>query len=120
MVKMKEIINRKIDSETKETVAFEYVLKGLEGPYGEEQELRVWFEKLKPEKYALQVNKPVYRVFTIIGDELYDKNFTMPKQGMGLDMVVATGLTVLRLMLQDEIAYKEMISYTMADITKDM
>lgn len=117
-INLKEIENRKYNG--KEPVSFEYTIKGLDGPHGETQEMRVWFEKVKPEMYGLDVNKPAYEVFTFVGDVVYRKIFGMPKAGMPLEMVVATGLNLLRVTFQEETTYKEMVSYTIADIIKDM
>lgn len=120
MINQKEIINRKYDEETKETISFEYVLKGLDGPHGETQELRVWFERLNNREYGLDPIKPAYKVFTIINSVVYENVFAMPKSNMGLDMVIATGLTTLRMQILEEIRYKETLTYTMYDVVKDM
>lgn len=120
MINIKEIVNRKCDVETKETIAFEYILKGLEGPHGETQELRIWFERVKPEDYGMITNHPTYKVFTIIDSVVYEKIYGMPKSGMSLMMVAATGLNLLRSSIQEELAYKEMLGYTILDVIKDM
>lgn len=117
-INIKEIENRKYDG--KEPVSFEYIIKELEGPHGESQEMRVWFEKVNPEVYGLEPYRPTYKVFTFIDSMVYEKIFQMPKSGMPLEMVVATGLNLLRFTFQKEVAYKEMLSYTIADIIKDM
>lgn len=117
-INLKEIENRKYDG--KEPVSFEYIVKGLDGPHGETQEMRVWFEKVNPETYGLEPFRPAYKVFTFVDSVIYEKVFQMPKSNMNLEMVVATGLNLLRFTFQEEAAYKEMLSYTIADITKDM
>lgn len=117
-INLKEIENRKYNDNI--PVSFEYTVKGLDGPHGETQEMRVWFEKVNTEAYGLDVTKPAYKVFTIIDSVVYEKIFAMPKTGMSLELVVATGLNLLRFTFQEEAAYKEMLSYTIADITKDM
>lgn len=118
MISLREIENRKYDG--KEPASFEYTVKGLDGPHGETQEMRVWFEKVNPEVYDLEPSRPAYKVFTFIDSAVYEKVFQMPKSNMNLEMVVATGLNLLRFTFQEEAAYKEMLSYTIADITKDM
>lgn len=120
MINLKEIENRKYNNTTKEPMNFEYTIKGLEGPHGEEQELRVWFERVEPLIYGYDTNNPVYKIFTIINSVVYEKIFQMPKSGMTLEMVVATGLNILRYMFKEEASQKEMLSYTIADIIKDM
>lgn len=118
MINLNEITNRKYEG--KEPISFEYVLKNLDGQNGTPQELRIWFEKVNPIEYNIPNNPPTYRVFTIINSVVYEKIFAMPKRNMELIMVVATGLNLLRLTIQEEIAYKEMVSYSIADIIKDM
>lgn len=118
MISLKEIENRKYNE--KGPINFEYVLKGLDGPHGESQELRIWFEKVNPETYGILTNNPTYKIFTIIDSAVYEKIFAMPKSGMPLEMVVATGLTILKLHILEEVRYKEMLAYTIADIIKDM
>lgn len=119
-ISIKDIENRKYDSESKETISFEYTIKGLEGSHGEPQEMRVWFEKVNPQTYGMQTTNPTYKVFTFIDTVVYEKIFAMPKSGMSLMMVVATGLNLLRRTFFEEAEYKEMIAYIIADITKDM
>lgn len=116
---LKDIINRKYDS-NRYPVVFEYVIQNLQGPHGETQEMRVWFEKVKPEVYGLDINRPTYEVYTFIDDTVYRKIYQMPKSGMPLNLIVATGLNILRFTFQEQAAYREMLSYTIADITKDM
>lgn len=118
MIGLKDIVNRVY--ENNEAVKFEYEVCGLSGHHGEKQSLRVWFEKVDPLAYGLFVGKPVYKMFTFIDGMVYEKVYQMPKAGMNLEMVVATGLNLLVLMFREEIAYKEMISYTISDIVKDM
>lgn len=118
MINLKEIENRKYDG--KEPVSFEYTVKGLQGPHGEIQQLRVWFERVNAEDYGMITNNPVYKVFTFIGDVVYQEIYGMPKSGMPLELVVATGLNLLRVTFQEEAAYKEMVNYTIADIIRDM
>lgn len=117
-IKLKEIENRKYDGN--EPVSFEYTVKDLDGPHGETQEMRVWFEKVNAETYGMQTNNPCYKVFTFIDSMVYEKIFGMPKSGMPLEMVVATGLNLLRFTFQEEARYKEMLNYTIAEIVKDM
>lgn len=119
MINLKEIVNR-IYNSSKEPIGFEYVIKDLQGPHGETQELRVWFERVNPEMYGLDEKKPAYRVYTIIDSVVYEKIYQMPKRGMNLELVVANGLNILRVTLQEEVAYKEMLNYTIADIVKGM
>lgn len=119
-ISLKEIVNRQYNDTIKEPMSFEYIIKGLEGPHGEKEELRVWFERVFAEDYGLDVTKPVYRVFTIIKNVVYEGIFQMPKSGMTLEMVVATGLNHLHFIFQQEASYKEMLSYTIANITKDI
>lgn len=113
MINQKEIVNRVY--EDKVPVAFEYVVENVDGPKGEKQRLRVWFEKLSDDK-----SDRAYKVFTIIGMSVYEYPFTMPKQNMPIEMVVAYGLNVLKYLLQDEANYKEMLSFTIGEVTKDM
>lgn len=120
MINPKEIIGRRYEQDGKEPVNFEYIIKGLDGPHGETQELRVWFEKVNPEKYGMMTNNPTYKIFTFIDSVVYEKIYQMPKSNMPLEMVVATGLNLLRFTFLEEVKYKEMLSYTIADITKDM
>lgn len=117
-INLKEIENRKYEG--KEPISFEYIIKGLEGPHGEPKELRVWFEKVNSEEYGLLVGKPVYKVFTIIDSIVYEKIYQMPKSDMSLELVVATGLNVLRAAILEEIAFKETLNYTILDIVKGM
>lgn len=117
-INLKEIENRKYDGN--EPVSFEYTVKGLDGPHGEPQEMRVWFERTNPDKYGLDITKPTYEVFTFIDDVVYRKVFGMPKNGMPLEMVVATGLNLLRFALQDEVSYKQMVGIAIMDVIKDM
>lgn len=117
-ISLKEIENRKYDGNV--PVRFEYTVKGLDGPHGETQEMRIWFESVNPLAYGLLVGKPAYKVFTIIDSVVYEKIFQMPKSEMSLEMVVATGLNLLRVTFQEEAAYKEMVNYTIAEIIKDM
>lgn len=117
-INRKEIENKKYNGMN--LLSFEYTVKDLQGPHGESQEMRVWFEKVNPADYGMMTNSPVYKIFTIINDIVYQKVFAMPKAGMPLEMVVATGLNMLRLVFQEEAAYKEMLNYTIADIIKDM
>ena len=119
-INIKDIINRKYSETLKALISFEYVIKDLEGPHGEPQELRVWFERVKPEDYGLDENKPAYEIYTIVNDVVYRKVFGMPKSGMSLEMVVASGLVLLGTIFKEEAAQKEMLSYTIADIVKDM
>lgn len=119
-ISLKEIENRKYNDTTKEPMSFEYIIKNLEGPHGETQELRVWFERVQPEDYKMITNNPTYKVFTIINFVVYEQIFSMPRKGMPLELVVATGLNGLRFVFQEEAAQKEMISYTIAEITKGM
>lgn len=118
MINIKEIVNRKYEG--KELVNFEYIIKGIEGPNGEEKELRVWFEKVNPEVYGIINDKPTYKVFTIDDGKVYEKIYIIPKSNMSLEMVVATGLNQLKWIFQTEAAHKEILSYTISDIIKDM
>ena len=120
MISLKEIENRKYNDTTKEPIYFEYTIKGLQGSQGEEEELRVWFERVQPEVYGIQTNFPTYKIFTIIRGTVCEQIYSMPKKGMTLEMVVATGLNLLRMVFQEEASYKEMLSYTISDIVKDM
>lgn len=118
MINREQIINRKyID---KEPVAFEYVLEGLQGPHGELQNLRVWFEKVKPEMYGLDESKPVYEVYTFIGDNIYKYIYQMMKSGMPLEMVVATGLATMQAAIKEEVQYKSLLDFLIGDLIKDM
>lgn len=117
-INLKEIENRKYDG--KEPVSFEYTVKDLQGPNGETQVLRVWFEKLNPQLHNIDTNNPVYKVFTFVDSVVYEKIYIMPKSGMSLELVVATGLNQLRCIFQTEASYKEMLNYTIADIIRDV
>lgn len=121
-IKLNEIENRKYIG--RELINFEYVIKDLQGPHGETQELRIWFEKISSELaervYGLNPDKPAYDMYTIVDDKIYRKIFGMPKNGMPLEMVVASGLVLLGTMFKEEAANREMLSFTIADIVKDM
>lgn len=118
MINLKEIENRKYDE--KELVSFEYTIKNLQGPHGETHQRRVWFEKVNAEDYGMRTNNPTYKVFMIIDSVVYEKIYQMPKPKMSLELVVATGLNLLRGTFQAEAAYKEMLNYTILDVIKDM
>ena len=117
-ISLKEIENRKYDG--KELMSFEYTVKDLEGPHGETQVLRVWFERINPQMCGIETNNPTYKVFTIDDDKVYQKLYIMPKSGMPLELVGATGLNQLRSIFQTEAGHKEMLSYTIAEIIRDM
>lgn len=117
-VNLKDIENRKYDG--KDLMSFEYIVKDLQGLHGETQELRVWFERINPQMCGIDTNNPTYKVFTIDDDKVYKKLYIMPKSGMPLELVVATGLNQLKCMFQTEAEHKEILSYTISDIIKDM
>lgn len=119
MIELKEIENRKYIG--KDLVSFEYTIKGLEGPHGETQELRVWFEKVNPQEFDEEIiTKPGYKIFTIVEGIVYERIFQMPRSNMNLELVVATGLNQLKWIFQTEAEYKVMLGYTISDIIKDM
>lgn len=116
-IKPSEIINRKYEENY--PVQFEYVIKDLDGPNGETQELRVFFEKVS-QSYDMSGEIPTYKVYTVLNDKVYFNVYQMPKRNMSLEMIVATGLNVLRFMFLEEANQKEVLGYTIADITKGM
>ena len=118
MISPKDVVNRTYDG--KVLVAFEYVVKNIDGPNGEAQSLRVWFDKVQMPGQEISEGK-VYRVFTIIGNnEVYEQVFEMPKYNMAIEMIVAYGLNTLKLILQSEVSYKSMLDFTIGEVIKDM
>lgn len=117
-IEIKEIVNRKYDG--KQLVAFEYVVKNLQGHNGEPEELRIWFEKREPLEACMLTNNPVYEIYTIINDVVYRIYFVIPNTNMKLELIAATGLNMLKQKILEEISQKETICYSISDIIKDM
>lgn len=118
MVDRKLIENRKY--EDKEPVAFEYTIFGLQGPNGEQQSLRVWYEKVEAENVGMITNNPVYKVFTFIGTEVYQQIYQLPTMNMTLEQIVAFGLIMIQARLKEEVQYKSLLDFLIGDIVKDV
>lgn len=118
MIEMKELVNRRYLGT--DLIQFEYVVEKLPGPQGTETSQRIWFERINPQDYMIASNGPAYIAKTILGNHVYQTVFGTPKPGMPITLVAAMGLNYLKEEILNEINFKEVLCYTISDITRNM
>lgn len=52
--------------------------------------------------------------------QVYNFGYVMPKGGLSLTLIAATGLKYFQLYLKEEIQTKQIIDFAIGDVTKDM
>jgi hypothetical protein len=115
MINLKDIVNRVY--ENKIPVAFEVNIP-IEGTHGEPTFQRVWFEKLSVNNEEDYMSKLTYKVFTIIGNQVYELPYLVPRQNLPLETVVTIGLNQLQALIQDEAIYKQVLASYISQVTE--
>lgn len=105
-----ELINRKCDKETKQSISFEYDLL-VENETGNKTELPFRFNRLGEKTWSVEM---------VFGLQVYKIAFDVPKVNMDLVMVAAFGLRNIQYEIRQEIEKKSIIDFTIGDETKDM
>ena len=111
MIKFKDLQNRIYNG--RECIRFEY------GIMVDDKYLYAKFDKQQMgiEEWNMQV---------IIGrtrdkdSEVYNFGYIMPRTGLALELVAATGLKYFQLYLKQEIQYKSNLDFTLGNILQDM
>lgn len=114
MLNLKDIVNRVYENNI--PVAFEINIP-IEGPHGEPTNQRVWFEKL-PVNETENPRGLMYKVFTFIGNQVYELPYLVPRQNLPLETVATIGLSQLQLLIQDEAFYKQMLVSYISEVTE--
>lgn len=114
MLNLKDIVNRVYENNV--PVAFEVNIP-IEGPHGEPANQRVWYEKL-PVDEATNPRGLAYKIFTFIGNQVYELPYMVPRQNLPLETVATIGLNQLQLLIQDEAFYKQMLVSYIGSVTE--
>lgn len=117
MLKRSDIKNMNYDND-KRLIEFEVQIP-IEGSNGSQVNKRFWFERL-PEDEVENPRDKMYEVYTNIGEQVYKMCYEMPKANMDLVLIAATGLNQLRLMLQEEFMYKQMVAISIGEEIRNM
>lgn len=114
MLKLKDLENRVYRG--KECIRFEYIIQ-KEDRINNKPELIATFKKVVENEWQMQI------VFNRTRDkdhDVYNFAYIMPKSGLPLELIAATGLRFFQLTLKEEIQNKSNLDFALGDVLQGM
>lgn len=115
-IKMKELINKSNDTESKECICFEYHLE-VENEQGLPAFVKFYFERIAERSWKVKFISEVQKINEC---KAYSYMFDVPTKSMSLEMIAAFGLRTIQYVLKEELNYKSMIDFCIGDVVRDM
>lgn len=117
MLKRKDLMFLRHNKE-KKLIGFSYIVKGEES--GEEVEY-VKVDWRKGNGTGVWRMRALLDIDVFPGNqEVYNIDYQMPRDGMPVELIAATGLKYLQLSFREEVQKKSNIDFAIGDIVKDM
>lgn len=111
MVDLKQLVNRAYKG--KGCVAFDYELSNEKG----EQLLKASYALVGENEWQMRI---VFDRTRDADSQVYTFRYVMPKSGLPLTLIAATGLRYFQLYLREEIQTKQLIDFSIGEATKEM
>lgn len=119
MLKLKELKNKQHNAD-RQCVGFEYVVEDTSRHPNDPNRfcfIARWRKGVEPAEWNMQV---------ILGrtrdadSQVYNFGYILPREGLDLVLIAATGLKYFQLYLQQEIQMKSNFDFVLGDLLKDM
>lgn len=118
MLKLKELENRIYEG--KNCVGFDYRVfdtsRAKDDPNGFCFEVR-WRKAVEPGRWVMSIVLPRNRD---CDSQVFNFDYQMPREGLDLTLIAATGLKYFQLYLKQEIQVKSNYDFVLGDLLKDM
>ena len=112
MIKLKDLQNRVYSG--KQCVKFEYIVKGEE----DSDSIEVVFRRMdNPNEWRMQI---VLNRTRDKDSEVYNFGYIMPKDGLPLELIAATGLKYFQLHIKEEVQVKSNLDFVLGGILEGM
>lgn len=114
MIKFKDLQNRVYNG--KECVRFEYAIM-VDDRYVYAQFQKQTHQKAQPNEWNMQI---IFGRTRDKDSEVYNFGYVMPKDGIPLELVAATGLKYFQLHLKEEVQIKSDMDFGLGEILQGM
>lgn len=111
MLDLKQLVNRIYKG--KDCVAFDYELTNEKG----EQMLQARYALIGPNEWQMRI---VFDRTRDADSQVYTFGYVMPKSGLPLPLIAATGLRYFQLYLKEEIQTKQLIDFGIGEVVEGM
>ena len=118
MLTLKDLVNRIYDG--KKCIGFTYTVtdksRSLDDPSRECFEAQ-WKAGVEPRQWQVRI---VLDRNGVADSQVYNFTYTMPRSGLSLPLIAATGLRYMQMQLQQEIQNKSNANFVIGELLKDM
>lgn len=117
MIKLKDLKNR--EYKDKECVAFQYDLDLGKDDRAQEMYLQFHFQRTAKDSNVWILTTKIARV-EVADSQCYYIGYEMPRSGLPLELICATGLRYFKLQMQNEIQLRTNIDFSIGTVTEGM
>lgn len=116
-IKLKELVDRKY--EDKEPMEFRYNLDLGKDDRAQEMYLQFHFQRAAKDSNVWMLTTKIARV-EAADSQCYYIGYEMPRSGLPLELICATGLRYFKLQMQSEIQLRTNIDFSIGAVTEGM